>query len=62
MSKLVKIAIILGAAAFLIAAKQALPPHSTDSATSSAARASMSPAEMMRTSGPLPELVVDSYY
>lgn len=62
MSKLVKIAIILGAAVFLIAAKQALPLYSSDSATSSAARTSISPAEMMRTTGPLPELVVDSYY
>jgi hypothetical protein len=62
MSKLMKIAIILGAAAFLIAAKQALPPHSPDSATSSATRAAISPAEMMRTTGPLPELVVDSYF
>jgi hypothetical protein len=62
MSKLVKIAIILGAAAFLIAAKQALPLHPTESATSSAARMSISPAEMMRTTGPLPELVVENYF
>jgi hypothetical protein len=62
MSKLVKITIILGAAAFLIAAKQALPLHPSDSATSSAVRTAISPAEMMRTSAPLPELVVDSYF
>jgi hypothetical protein len=62
MSKLVKIAILLGAAVFLIAAKQVLPLRLTDSATSSAARTAISPAEMMRMGAPLPELVVDSYF
>jgi hypothetical protein len=61
MSKLLKIAIILGTAAVLIAAKQALPPHSSDSAVS-AARSSIEPAEMMRTIGPLPVTLVDGYF
>ena len=62
MSKLVKIAIVIGTAALLIAAKQALPLYSSDSALSSAARSSIAPAEMMRTIGPLPATPVDSYY
>jgi hypothetical protein len=62
MSKLVKIAIIIGTAALLIAAKQALPLYSADSAVSSAARPSIAPTEMMRTIGPLPPTLVDSYY
>jgi hypothetical protein len=62
MSKLVKIAIIIGTAAVLIAAKQAFPPHSSDSAVSSAARSSIAPGEMMRTIGPLPVTLVDSYF
>jgi len=61
MSKLVKIAIIIGTAALLIAAKQVLPPHSSDSAVSSA-RSSISPGEMMRTIGPLTPTLVDNYF
>jgi hypothetical protein len=62
MSKLLKIALIIGTAAVLIAAKQALPPHSSDSAVSSAARSSVEPGEMMRTIGPLPVTLVDGYF
>jgi hypothetical protein len=62
MSKLVKIAIIIGAAALLIAAKQALPPHYSDTAVSSAARSSIAPVEMMRTIGPLAPTLVDDYF
>jgi hypothetical protein len=61
MSKLVKIAIIIGTAALLIAAKQILPLYSADSAVSSAAN-SIAPGEMMRTIGPLPPTLVDSYF
>jgi hypothetical protein len=62
MSKLFKIAIIIGTAAVLIAAKQVLPPHSSDSAVSSAARSSIEPHDMMRTIGPLPVTLVDGYF
>ena len=62
MSKLVKIAIIIGTAALLIAAKQAVPLFSSDSALPSAARSSIAPGEMMRTIGPLPVTLVDSYF
>jgi hypothetical protein len=62
MSMLVKIAIIIGTAALLIAAKQAVPLYSSDSAASSAARHSIEPGEMMRTIGPLPATQVDSYF
>ena len=62
MSKLVKIAIIIGTAALLIAAKQTLPFYSADSAVPSTARLSIAPGEMMRTIGPLPPTLVDSYY
>ncbi len=62
MSKLVKIAIIIGTAALLIAAKQTLPLYSSGSAAPTAARSSIAPAEMMRTIGPLPQTMVDSYY
>ena len=61
MSKLVKIAIILATAALLIAAKQTLPVYSSDPAISSAVRPSVSPIEMMRTTGPLPETFLDDY-
>jgi hypothetical protein len=61
MSKLVKIAIIIGTAVLLIAAKQTLPSYSTDSTVSSAA-GSIAPGEMMRTVGPLPPTLVDSYF
>ena len=62
MSKLVKIAIIIGTAALLIAATQAVPLYSSDSAVSSAARHSIAPAEMMRAIGPLPPTLVDSHF
>jgi hypothetical protein len=61
MSKLVKIAIIIGTAALLIAAKQTLPLYSADSAVPFAAN-SIAPVEMMRTIGPLPPTLVDSYF
>ena len=61
MSKLVKIAIIIGTAALLIAAKQVIPPHVSDSAVSSA-RSSIAPVEMMRTIGPLAPTLVDNYF
>ena len=59
MSKLVKIAIIIGTAALLIAAKQVVPLYSSDSAAFSAARLSIAPTEMMRAIGPLPPTPVD---
>lgn len=62
MSKLAKIVIILGAAAVLMAARQIVPSYSADSPTDSAARDSVSPDEMMRTTGPLPQTIVDNYY
>jgi hypothetical protein len=61
MSKLVKIAIIIGTAVLLIAAKQTLPLYSADTAVSSAAT-SIAPGEMMRTIGPLPPTLVDNYF
>ena len=62
MSKLVKIAIIIGTAALLIAAKQVLPLHSPDSAIFSAARPAIAPVEMMSVVGPLPHTYVDHYH
>jgi hypothetical protein len=62
MSKLVKIAIIIGTAALLIAAKQVLPPLYSDTTISSAARSSIAPVEMMRQIGPLTPTLVDSYF
>jgi hypothetical protein len=62
MSKLAKIVIILGAAALLMAARQSVPTYSAGSTTSFAARDSVSPHEMMRTTGPLPQTIVDNYY
>ena len=60
MSKLVKIAIIIGTAALLIAAKQVLPPHHSDTVVFSAG--SIAPVDMMRTIGPLAPTLVDDYF
>ena len=60
MSKPVKIALILAVAGIAIAAKQFTWSDTKRVAASSAA--SVSPAELMQKSGPLPETKVDSYY
>jgi hypothetical protein len=61
MSRLLKIGMILAAAAVLIAAKSFRPASPPDSVVP-AVGASISPHEIMRKSGPLGELVVDNYY
>ena len=62
MSKLIKIAVILAVAAIAIAAKQYASPISDMEALSLAPAASISPAQLMRDAGPLPETQVDSHY
>ena len=59
MPKLVKIGLILATAALLIAAKQFAPVHVP---TTVAAAPSVSPGEMMRTTAPLTETPVDSFF
>ena len=64
MSKLIKIAAILGIAALVIAAKQ-LSSSGTDGsvpALAATTATSISPADLMRGVGPLPETQVDSLY
>jgi hypothetical protein len=61
MSKLAKIAIILATAALVIAAKQILPLYSTALVAPPAAVLSISPDDMMRGVGPLPQTEVDNY-
>ncbi len=64
MSKLVKLAAILAVAAVAIAAKQFSSPTPDKSTIGLAAAptASVSPADLMRTIGPLPETKVGSLY
>jgi hypothetical protein len=59
MSRLVKIALILGVAAVAIAARQLTLPNARSAAESSAV--SISPSELMEKSGPLPETEVYDY-
>ncbi len=64
MSKVVKIAAILGVAVVVIAAKQFSSPNADKSvvALSAAPAASVSPEELMRDIGPLRETQIDSLY
>jgi hypothetical protein len=62
MSKLVKIAIIIGTAVLLIAAKQTLPLYSAATAVPSTAGLSIAPMDMMQSTGELPHTQVDSYH
>jgi hypothetical protein len=59
MSKLMKVALILAVAAVAIAARQLTWPDAKRTAESSAV--SISPGELMRKSGPLPETEVHDY-
>jgi hypothetical protein len=61
MAKPVKIAVIIAAGAIAIAGIQMLPFSSPNPGTHAAMGPPISPAEMMRASGPLPETKVDSY-
>ena len=63
-SKLIKIAAILGIAALVIAAKQLSSPGTDGSvpALTVTTATSISPAELTRGVGPLPETQVDSLY
>jgi hypothetical protein len=60
MSKFVKIALILAVAAVAMAARQLTLSDTNRVAASSAA--SVSPAELMKKSEPLPETKVDNYF
>jgi len=60
MSKLIKVAVILTVAAVAIAAKQFASP-STDKAALSMVP-SVSPSEITRHSGPLPELKIENLF
>lgn len=62
MTKLVKIAVVIAVGTVAIAATRLLDPSSPNSGTQAATGLSISPAEMMRTSGPLPETKVDSHF
>jgi hypothetical protein len=62
MSKFIKIAGIIGIAALAVAAKQLSFPGVTGAAPSFTAAPSVSPAELTRGIGPLPETQIDSLY
>jgi hypothetical protein len=59
MSLLLKIAFILAVATLAMAATRLIPIET--SGTPAVSRASISPDEMMRAAGPLPETKVDHY-
>jgi hypothetical protein len=62
-SKLIKIAGILGIAALVIAAKQLSPLGiGTVPTVAATAATSISPADLMRGVGPLPETQIDSLF
>ncbi len=61
MSKLVKIAFIIAVATLAIAATRLIPAQVDKSGTPAWSGVSISPEEMMRAAGPLPETKVDSY-
>jgi hypothetical protein len=60
MSKLIKVAVILAVAVVAIAAKQFASPGA-DKATPSSA-SSVSPAELTKSVGPLPELKIENLF
>ena len=60
MSKLIKVALILAVAAVAIAAKQLTAPGTDKAALAPAA--SVSPAALTHSAGPLPETQIDSLY
>ena len=60
MSKLVKIAVILAVAAVAIAAKQFASPGTDKGAVSAAS--SVSPADITKSAGPLPELKIENLF
>jgi predicted lysophospholipase L1 biosynthesis ABC-type transport system permease subunit len=62
MSKLVKLALILAVAAVAMAAKQFTSPGTDKAALSLAPAASISPAALTHSAGPLPETKIDSLY
>jgi predicted lysophospholipase L1 biosynthesis ABC-type transport system permease subunit len=62
MSKLVKLALILAVAAVAMAAKQFTAPGTDKVALSLAPAASISPAALTHSAGPLPETKIDSLY
>jgi hypothetical protein len=62
MSRLAKIAIILVMAALVIAAGKGPPMDARNPAAPAAAALSILPGDMMRYSGPLPEMQGDSVY
>jgi hypothetical protein len=62
MSKFIKIATIVGIAALAIAAKQLSSSGLTGAVPSLTAASSISPAELTRGVGPLPETQIDSLY
>ncbi len=64
MSKILKVAAILGVAVVVIAAKQFSSPNADKSAIalSAAPASSVSPEELMRDIGPLRETQIDSLY
>lgn len=62
MSKLIKIAVILAVAAVAIAAKQFATPGTDKAALSMTPGSSVSPNELMRRSGELPELKIENLF
>jgi hypothetical protein len=64
MSKFAKVALIIAIAAVAMAAKQFISPdeQKLTSAVSATPGASISPAELTRAAGPLPETKIDSLF
>jgi hypothetical protein len=62
MSKLIKVAVIIAVAAVAIAAKQYASPTTDSAALSVVPGASVSPSEITRHSGPLPELKIENLF
>jgi hypothetical protein len=62
MSKLIKLALILAVAAVAMAAKQFSSPSTDKAALSLMPAASISPAALTHSAGPLPETKIDSLY
>ena len=60
MSKFIKIVVILAVAAVAIAAKQFASPSADKAALASSS--SVSPAELTKSAGPLPELKIENLF
>jgi len=62
MSKFAKLALIFATALVAIAAKQFIAPGEGNVAALTTSAAAISPAEMMRVAGPLPETRIENLF